>query len=807
MVGVHGWLVPLITEVLGYSDLQPGATVAIGDRRFPISHRAAVGAVPLVLTTLKFDLDRADTRFGDDGRRRAPHALIQEYLNAETACLWGIVGNGTTLRLVRDSPSLTRPAYVEVDLERMFDEQLFSDFAAFWLILHASRLAPRGGDAADCILETWRLEGQKTGDRALANLRIGVTTALRELGSGFVQHPSNTLLRNHLKTGEVTPQVYFQDLLRLFYRLLFLFTAEERDLLLDPVATPAASELYQRGYSLARLRDRARLRRNYDGYADLWEGLQVTFEGLMRGAPPLGLPALGGLFADDQCMILDNAVLANERLLAAIHALAFFQSGDTLSRVNYRDMGTEELGSVYESLLELHPVVSVETAPWTFSFACDEVEGAATKGSERRLSGSYYTPDSLVQEFLRSALDPLIDRTIRENPTDPRNALLRLKVLDPACGSGHFLLGAARRLAAEVARLDSDGNLPDETVRRRALREVVRRCIFGVDRNPLAVELCRTALWIEAIDPGKPLTFLYAHVRCGDSLVGVTDLSVLKSGIPDEAFKELTGDDKPYARDLRKRNKSERESPNLSLLPEVALPPDLAAGLAALAEAPEDTLEAVAAKRRVLYELQAGPAAHDLRVACDLWCGSFFIPKSTRPEMRGRELVPTTDTVWRYLSARDAVFEPLLHLVSEQAELHRFFHWPVEFPDVWQSGGFDCVLGNPPWERVKLEEREFFATQSLEIAKSPSGNYSLELLSFRSIRRIDASLRNARALRVRFSKSLANRRHRLSQANVRSTTQRLGRILNPLTLSERLTISTANSGSSLASSVRNFGPW
>ena len=167
-----------------------------------------------------------------------------------------------------------------------------------------------------------------------------------------------------------------------------------------------------------------------------------------------------------------------------------------------------------------------------------------------------------MQELLRSALDPVIERAIRNNPTDPRGAVLRLKVLDPACGSGHFLLGAARRLADAVARLDSEGDLPDEALRRHALREVVRRCIFGVDRNPLSVELCKTALWIEAIEPGKPLTFLDAHIKCGDSLIGVADLSVLKAGIPDEAFKDLTGDDKAYARDLRKQNKGERDNPD-----------------------------------------------------------------------------------------------------------------------------------------------------------------------------------------------------------------------------------------------------
>lgn len=715
-VGVERWLTRLMRDVFGYTDLaRATGPTQIGDRQFPLSHLAHDGAAPVLLTVADYDLDRSHPTFGDEGRRRAPHAAMQEYLNAEPSALWGIVANGPRLRLLRDNPTLTRPAFVEADLERIFEEGLYPDFAALWLMVHESRTAPAAGSAAGCLLERWRAEGAKTGQRALERLRAGVTTALRELGSGFVEHPDNTALRAALNDGSVSADALYQQLLRLVYRLLLLFTAEERGVLHAPDATMASRTLYANGYGLARLRDRSRLKRHYDRYADLWTSLTVTFRALGTGAPSLGLPALGGLFDAAQCADLDTAALPNTRLLAAIHALAYFADAGSLQRVNYRDMGTEELGSVYESLLELHPVVQVETRPWCFAFVGDDT-GAATKGSERKLSGSYYTPDSLVQELLRSALDPVIERAQRDNPTDPRGALLRLRVLDPACGSGHFLLGAARRLADAVARLDMDGDLPDEAIRRHALREVVRRCIFGVDRNPLSVELCKTALWIEAIEPGKPLTFLDAHIKCGDSLIGVADLAVLKSGIPDEAFKDLTGDDKAYARDLRKRNKAERENPTFSLLPEVALPPNLAAAIAALTDAPEETLAAVEAKRRALADLQSDRAAHDLRVACDLWCAAFFVPRATRPELRGRDLVPTTDTVWRYLRAPSSVYTPVLGVVEELRDRLRFFHWPLEFPDAMEVGGFDCVLGNPPWEVMQLGEEEYFAARSPSIA-------------------------------------------------------------------------------------------
>jgi len=614
---------------------------------------------------------------------------------------------------LRENPSLTRPAYVEADLERIFEEGLYADFAALWLVMHVSRLAPGPQGMAGARIEAWRAEGVKTGQRALERLRIGVTTALRELGCGFVEYPDNDTLRAALREGTFTAEGLHQQLLRLVYRLLFLFAAEERDLLHAPDMAASARSLYAEGYSLSRLRDRARLRRHYDRYPDLWAGLTITFRGLARGAPAFGLTALGGLFDSDQCSALDSAALANARLLAAIHALAFFQADGGLQRVNYRDMGTEELGSVYESLLELHPIVQVAARPWSFSFMGDDGSNGEARATERRLSGSYYTPDALVQEVLRTALDPLIDRTLRENPAEPRRALFQLRVLDPACGSGHFLLGAARRLAAEVARLDTEGDLPDEALRRHALREVVRRCIYGVDRNPLSVELCRTALWIESIEPGKPLSFLDTHIRCGDALVGVTDLRVLGEGIPDEAFLPFIGDDPTAARTFKRVNKAQRESVSPTLDLGISLPGDLASSLTSLSEEAEDSVEVIVRKRQRLEELRSGGMAGRLKNACDLWTAAFFATKVT-PDIKGRELCPNTDAVWRYLRGT-TLYAPLTAETDRLAQYYRFFHWPLEFPDVARDGGFDVILGNPPWETTSPDAKEFFAVYDPQV--------------------------------------------------------------------------------------------
>ena len=717
-VGVDDWLIALLKEVLGFSHLAPARSVAVGDRTFLITHQAFGGAVPVLLTTREFELDRSDPRFGEDGRRRAPHGLMQELLNASDDSLWGIVANGAKLRLVRDNPSFTRPAYIEADLDLIFAEQLYPDFAVLWLLGHPTRLKPVDGEASDAFLERWRAEAHETGERALEHLREGVTEALRQLGNGFLQHPHNESLRGALSDGTLSAERYFQELLRLVYRLLFLFTAEERGVLHTPNATDDHCAIYAQGYSLVRLRDRALKRRQYDRHHDLWRGLKLVFSTLSRGEPALGLPALSGLFATEQCKNLEAELISNERLLEAVRALAYFRSGSALARVNYRDMDTEELGSVYESLLELHPVIDVDAAPWTFGFG-GQANSKISKGSERRITGSYYTPSVLVNELIKSALEPVLIKAIEANPADPRAALLSLKVIDPACGSGHFLLAAARRMAAELARIEAGSDTPDEAARQHALREVVQHCIYGVDRNPLAVELCRTALWIETVEPGKPLTFLDSHILCGDSLLGVFDLSLLRDGIPDEAYKPLNGDDRKIANHYKAKNKREkaerlRVEGGLGL----ARQKDLEQDLAVLTDMPEETVDEIAEKWARFQALTGeGSTAWALERACDLWTSTFFARKIEGGQFagpdgmprRGAETVATSGTLWEFLRGREP-FGPLTGAVAELASHYRFFHWPIAFADVMARGGFDLVLGNPPWETMSPDQKEFFST-------------------------------------------------------------------------------------------------
>ncbi|UTA47449.1 N-6 DNA methylase [Simiduia sp. 21SJ11W-1] len=717
------WLLPLLRNVLGFTVVE-SPTLTLGEREFPLTHTAHNGAVPLVLCGANQDLDKGDPLFGQEGRKRSPMGLVQEYLNAESRCLWGIVSNGVQLRLLRDNPAMTRPAYVEVDLERLFEEDNYADFALFWLLAHASRFAPQDQNPEACWLEQWRNQGHSDGERALEKLRDGVTKALRELGTGFVAHPANQPLRDRLTDGSLSTDAYFQQVLRLVYRFLFLLTAEDRNQALLPehyegTDYKAARALYQSGYSITNLRERARLRRHHDTYTDAWQQLCVTFAGFAEGQPALAQPALGGLFAAHQCEALGPCELANQHLYKALFELCYFEHQGRLSRINYRDMDTEEFGSVYESLLELIPQLTTE-GQWRFRFMGDSEDEEAAGGHARKLTGSYYTPDSLVQELIKSALEPVIAQRLQQYPAQPRDALLSISVCDPACGSGHFLLAASRRLAAELARIDAGTDQPTEAHYRHALRDVVRHCIYGVDLNPMAVELCKIALWLESIEPGQPLSFLNHHIQCGNALLGLTSLSALDHGIPKAAFKPLAGDMKPVCSALNKRNtkalkqlESSRDS-NQFRLP---LEQDNQLTELQSIEAMPQTSAKQVAEQEIAYRafLDKAKASH-LRQAADMVLGAFLLPKTEEIE----DAIPTTASVYLELVSENHNAQ---HIAQRETVITacveaRVFHWPLAFPQIFAKGGFDCVLGNPPWERIKLQEEEFFSTRNADVARA-----------------------------------------------------------------------------------------
>lgn len=704
----------LLAGAFGFGDLTGPQDHQQGTRRYRIAWEAGGGRVPIVVAAPAYDergrpigFTRALPEFGDgaDGRaKRSAIVLLQDWLNHTDGALWGLVFAGDRVRLMRDNASLTRAAWIEADLAAMFREEMFADFTAWWLLTHATRFGINKADApGSAPLELAREAGLKQGTAARERLREGVETALAELGQGLVE--ANPAIAARIASDPAMTTALFEELLRTVYRLIFLAVAEDRNLLHPRTTAQRARDLYADSYSFAFWRERSARRAAYDAHHDAWEGMKVTLGALEAGEPLLGLPALGALFARGGTPIIGTARIPNRRFLRAVYHLGFITVASTRTRINWRDMKTEELGSVYESLLEIRPYLGVDG-----SFTL----GSGAKGNARKTSGSYYTPDSLVETLLDSALDPVLDRAEAnaEGGDAKAAAVLSLKVIDPACGSGHFLLGAARRMAERVATLRD----PDAPDRQAALREVVSRCIHGVDRNPMAVELAKVALWIESVTPGQPLGFLDANIRCGDALLGIFDLAVLDEGVPDEAYKPLTGDSKPAAKYYAVQNKAARKGQGQFdwATGAGAMPPArLATTLSTVRRMTEETVGQVERKRAAFAEWERG-GAYGTRVACDLYVAAFLMPKTEVPENHGRHMVPTTADV-RMRLAGGNVYGPLEDAAVDAAATARVFHWPLAFPDVMvtrgdgSGGGFDVVLGNPPWERIKLQEQEFFA--------------------------------------------------------------------------------------------------
>jgi len=594
----------------------------------------------------------------------------------------------------------------------MFANEDIASFAVLWLLIHRSRFGAAETPATDCALERWRDAGSKEGEAARDRLADQVKDALKLLGSGFLE--VNPELAAKLHSGDVNLTEWFNELLRLVYRLIFLMVAEDRNLLHPDKAKPEARTLYAEGYSLQSLRKQCYRAATWDKHHDRYEGVKVVFRALTQGQPVLALPALGGLFAEDRLPHLETARLRNRAFMEALYRLSWLADKNGMVPVNWRAMETEELGSVYESLLELQPQLGDDGKTLVFAS-----EAAEQKGNQRKTTGSYYTPDSLVQALLDTALDPVLDKTEAE-ADDPAKALLKLSVIDPACGSGHFLLAAARRIATRLARIRTEGT-PSLADFRHALRDVARCCIHGVDRNPMAVELTKVALWIETVDPGLPLGFFDAQIRCGDALLGVFDLKVLQDGIPDAAYMPLTGDDKETAKYYLKANRDATSGQGgfdfgtgQAAMP--AMKP-IALDFCGFRDLPEDTVEQIETKAKRFKELRTAQTFIRAKAAADLYVTAFLLPKvGGAPAGASARTVPTTEELWMALNEgkmRQAMVD-----APKAARRARAFHWPLEFPDVMQRGGFDVVLGNPPWERIKLQEKEYFAARDAEIANA-----------------------------------------------------------------------------------------
>ncbi|WP_240432957.1 Eco57I restriction-modification methylase domain-containing protein [Taibaiella koreensis] len=683
------WMLPLMS-LLGY-ELGSATAELINEKSYAISHRATnLDNFPVHIIGVQQSLDkRADT----GGPRLSPHALAQEYLNNQEH-LYALVSNGKFLRLLRDATRLSRLSYLEFNLEQIMEEQLYTEFALLFRLLHASRMPQQMDAGPDSYLEYYHLEALAHGGRIREKLSLAVETSIKEIANSFLHHKTNENLQEAVATNSISAKDYYIYNLRVIYRLLFLMVIEERKLVFPETRNAeleAKRKIYYDYYSVRRICSLAGKRVFVEPEkCDLWLSLQTCFSlyeqdsyGRALGIAPLG----SGLFAPDALGILTGQMLSNQHLLSILrHLTNFINESGQLVRVNYADLDVEEFGSVYEGLLEYEP----EFSGGMFIFK---------QGTDRSKSGSHYTPEELVKPLIQHSLEHQIQDKLKM--PDPEAALLSLRVCDVACGSGHILLSAARRIGFELARLRSGEDQPSPTVQRHAIGDAIRNCIYGVDKNPLAVELCKVAMWLEAHEPGQPLNFLDHHIKCGDAIVGLGIREELENGIANEAFKTLSADDKEIAAGLLKRNKQERkrmESAQAAqqLTTDAQVDTTLQETMAVyktFSHLPETTPEEINRKIKAYKRFVDSKGFTFLKTMADLQVAQFFIPKT---ESNKQALI--TDADYRLiLSGYKGWQIPSTAKAAAVALEERFFHWFIEFPEVFNEGGFDCILGNPPF--------------------------------------------------------------------------------------------------------------
>ena len=703
-----------------------------------------------------------DARDRDAGRQsRTPHGQILRYLStadiaSESRVRWGFLTNGGLWRLYdyRTRPRAT--GYFEADLGEMLASRGEDGLRLFYLLFRRDSFTPQQG-ATTSFLEAALAQGRRYEEEVAQDLS---SVVFERVFPKLVQALADA-------TGEDLSRVRHAALI-LLYRLLFVLYAEDRGLL--PVNDPRYED-----YGLRKpVRDHVSHRMQGGGVfsasaSSYYDHLMTLFRQIDEGDESIGLPPYnGGLFASEAAPLLSTARLTDKIVGDIIYDLSYTETEGTRHFVNYRDMSVQQLGSIYERLLEREPVR-------------DDNGGIVVRPNSyaRKDSGSFFTPQELVDLIVDRTLKPLAEerlkafedkakelrsdhRPIAERHAellalDPAEAVLDLKVLDPAMGSGHFLVTTVDFFSDYIAELAEyvpavpewlDGEYSSPlvervaTIRRDILqraqvsdwvmdetqltdqaiirRMVLKRCIYGVDKNPLTVELAKVSLWLHSFTVGAPLSFLDHHLRCGDSLVGLR--------VPG-ATAELNRLGGLFASSA------------------IASAEAATSGMQRI----EEMSDADVAEVRESAELFRGveDTTADLRGLLDLLCGLRWLTSDMRGKARAALETPLVETLGSRpndaysLLARgpDAVgdeetggddtswsgFKELWSDARYIADREGFLHWEAAFPGVWQRwqeeqpvGGFDAVIGNPPWDRIKFQEVEWFATRSPGIALAPT---------------------------------------------------------------------------------------
>lgn len=724
-------------------------------------------------------LDRAEGRKGDD--KDTPSTQLLRYLrriddltNGELR--WGLLTNGSKWRLYFSGARSTIDDYLELDLARimqldgdLLDTGISDEERDHWLgvfVAMFSRTAfERASVKAPSFHDMARREAALYEERVAASLSDKVFKELYPaLGKAVAASaPADTEL-----------ELVRQATLILLYRLLFVLYAEDRGLL--PVRDTRFDDYALRNTRL----EVGRRKDTGDVFSSIaktiWGKFADLAEMIDKGDPSVGLPPYnGGLFNGEQTPLLKTIRLGDDVMAEAIDILSFEQRGGERRYINYRDLSVQQLGSIYERLLE-------------FELTRDESGAVDIRPNifARKNSGSYYTPDDLVLLILDETLEPLITdattafetalanlnpkdsedyRITQLQKADPAKAITRLRICDPAMGSGHFLvslvdkltdhtlvaIGNAAAMANDVAGLDYESPVAEDirkiraTIRHNAQdanwsiseeqlddpqlvkRMVLKRCVYGADKNPMAVELAKVSLWLHTFTVGAPLSFIDHHLAAGDSLFGLWVRDAIdKAGKGAELFLyEPLQQAQTQAAVMRTI-----EALTDAEIAEAHRSAEMWRGVEAQTGPLENFVSFIHAIQWLNFTKPEEKAAID-----GLLIGQFGDPISI---IRGRVEPVIKESGFRKTGATDRLqknrfnnadlLEPLLYILSATRQLiseERFLNWQITFPGVWSNwsskgleGGFDAVVGNPPWDRIKLQQVEWFAARRPEIAKA-----------------------------------------------------------------------------------------
>lgn len=681
---------------------------------------------------------------GDPFDNNNPNFQIDSYLR-HTDKRWGILTNGRLWRLYNRETSYRLDSYYQIDLIQLLESGEPEVFKYFFLFFRKEAFLPIYPEKKT-FLDLVYSESIDYARRVGKGLKENVYESLKTLATGYLDMKSNGL------SADKDLEEIRANSLVLLYRLLFILYAEARNLL------PMDNPTYKGTYSLESIKKE--VKEKIEGGVALapdatlyWDRLENLFHLINQGSPGLGVPAYnGGLFKPENHPFLEKYAIGDSFLVKVIDSLSRSLGKDGRSRVflDYRDLDARDLGSIYEGLLEYRLrqaqedlVVTKKNTYVPLGQEDSKVQGLkgervkkgelylVTDKGERKATGSYYTPEYIVNYIVENTLVPLVERIkqgikkrceeleekfktsrgsnrevykkeLEEVRTSFDDEVLKLKVLDPAMGSGHFLVRATEFLAEHIATnpYAHDIAAPEgETAINYWKRKVVEHCIYGVDLNPLAVELAKLSLWLKTVAKGKPLSFLDHHLCCGNSLIGA---EVKNMGVPPE----LKGSR------LKGSKKKISQVEQLPLLDESAFRQDI--GLAVgdmllIEQRPTDTIQDVEEKTRILAHLDE-TRRDKYRQIANLWTSAYF----------GNEIdVPVYRDAVNHLQGKGTAMTPpkdiasSLAMAQELAKEKFFFHWELEFPEVFfdqygrplESPGFDAVIGNPPWG-AKFSEQE-----------------------------------------------------------------------------------------------------